>query len=68
MWLKYCCVYPSGSQDSANPPGKSLSGHPFVWLSKTDKKFSFCTPEELCPLEIWDGLAGYALKTTVGVL
>ena len=53
VWLKYCSVYPSRSHDSTNPPRKSLSGHPFVWLSKTDKKFSFCAPERLCPLEIF---------------
>ena len=60
------------THDSANPPRKSLSGHSFVWLSKTDKEFSFCAPERLCPLRYSfkqvqtqrDELAGYALKTT----
>lgn len=53
VWLKYCCVYPSRDHDSAKPPRKSLSGHPFIWLSKTDKKFSFRTPERLCSLKIF---------------
>ena len=52
VWLKYCCVYPSRSHDSTNPPRKSLSGHPFVWLSKTDKEFCFCAPWEA--LSLWD--------------